>query len=175
MTEQAPQVINNEEIEEVAALPDSKDLSLEQLVMVLLSERLQHLQTRTEKEFLELKERQELVAKLHKILKKINNFTNEKGELFLKDNHELKQVLESAKELGVDINTGKDSYNSQERERLVDNIRMTIEDLNTKNDMQLQAVTRLTNERYESFQLARSIMKPLHDDKHNKAKAMVSR
>lgn len=174
MSQQTSKIEESQESEGVAALPDPNDLSLEQLVMVLLSERLQHLQARTEREFLELKDRQEQVSQLHKILKRINNHTSEKGELNFKDNEELKNLIESAKDLGVEINAGKDSYTNLERERLVDNIRMTIEDLNTKNDMQLQAVTRLTNERYESFQLARSIMKPIHDDKHNKAKAMVS-
>jgi len=71
------------------------------------------------------------------------------------------------------VKDDKFKYNKDERDRLVENIRMTIEDLNVKNDMQLQTITRLTNERYESYQMARSILKPLHDDKINKAHAMA--
>jgi len=66
-------------------------------------------------------------------------------------------------------------YSREERERLVENIRMACDDLNMENDMQIQTVTRLTNERYEAFQLARSIMKPLHEDKINKARALAGR
>ena len=52
---------------------------------------------------------------------------------------------------------------------------MHIEDLNTQNDMQLQTVTQLTNERYETYQMARAIMKPLDEDKKQKARSVAGR
>jgi hypothetical protein len=84
-------------------------------------------------------------------------------------------MLKQAKEYGVDLKDDKFKFNKEERERLIENIRLTIDDCNVLNDMQLQTITRLTTERYESYQLARSIMKPLHEDKTNKARAIAGR
>lgn len=149
---------------------DPKNLSLESLILLINSSRLKYLQENTFKELGELKGRQTKVAELHKIMKAINNATDASGNLDLTKNEEVKKLIESAKELGVDVQKDKTSYNREERDRLVENIRMTIEDLNIENDMQLQGVSRLTNERYESYQMARSILKPLHEAKTSLAK-----
>lgn len=152
--------------------PDPNNLSLDALILLINAERLKLLQEKTNAEFSELKKRQEKVAELHKILKAINAATNSKGELDISKNPELKEMLKKAKELGVDVKDDKTSYNKDQRDRLVENIRMTVEDLNVQNDMQLQTISRLTNERYESYQMARSILKPLNDAKTSHAKAM---
>lgn len=153
---------------------DPKDISLESLVLLVNTERLHHLENKITSEFIELKKRQDQVAYLHKLIKKINNATS-KGEFDCSQDTELQQMLQQAKEYGVDLNDGKFKFNAEEREKLVENIKMTTDDLNVLNDMQLQTVTRLTTERYESYQLARSIMKPLHEDKTSKARAMAGR
>lgn len=140
-------------------------ISLETLTLLINTERLKSLHDKTKKEFTELKERQNQVSKLHKVLKKINAETSTAGEFDCSSNEELKKLLVEAKDLGVDLKTDKFKYTKDERDRLVENLRMTIDDLNVKNDMQLQTVNRLTNERYESYQLARAILKPLHEAK----------
>jgi hypothetical protein len=150
---------------------DPNDLSLEALIMLLHTNRIKHLQDTTANKFQELSKKQKEVAELHKILKAVNKATQEKGDLDIKGNDELKALLEKAKELGVDVDTSKETYNHLERERLVENIRTTVEDLNVENDMMLQEVTRLNNERYESYQMARTILKPLHDSKTSHARA----
>lgn len=152
----------------------SGDMTLESVALLINAERLNYLENKIKHQFIELKARQDQVAFLHKLIKTINVAT-ENGSFDCSKNPDLQQLLSRAKEHGVDIKDGKFSYNSDERERLIDNIRMTADDYNVLNDMQLQTVTRLTNERYESYQLARSIMKPLHDDKTNKARAMAGR
>jgi hypothetical protein len=151
------------------------NLSIESLILLITRQRLDNLNNNTKKEFQELKDRQKKVADLHKIQKSINKATSTDGTLDLKKNDELKQLLQSAKEHGIEVKDDKTSYNKEERNRLMDNIRMTVEDLNVQNDMQLQQVSRYTNERYETYQMARSILKPLHDDKHNKARAIAGR
>lgn len=150
----------------------SSDLSLETLILLINAERLSNLQSKTETEFKALKERQEKVAELHNILKAINAATKANGELDLTKNDDLKKLLARAKELGVDIKGDMNNFNREERDRLVENIRMTVEDLNVQNDMQLQTISRLTNERYESYQMARSILRPLHDAKISFAKGI---
>ena len=153
---------------------DSTELSLEALVLLINSERLKNLESKIATEFLELKKRQDEVSFLHKLIKMINTATT-KDELDCTNNQELKDMLAKAKEYGVDLKEDKFKYNKEERERLIENIRITSDDNNVLNDMQLQTITRLTTERYESYQLARSIMRPLHEDKVNKARAISGR
>lgn len=164
-----------EAIQETSEGKDPKDLSLEALLLLLMTERLHKLENDSKKELLELKKRQEKVSYLHKLSKSINTATNPKGELDLKANEELREFLKEAKEMGVDYDAEKNKYNKDERDRLMENIRMTIDDLNVQNDMQLQTITRLTNERYESYQMARSILKPLHDAKTRMAQNITLR
>lgn len=160
---------------------DSNEMELEQLVFLLLTERLQQLQQKSTDEFQELKKRQDEVVEMHKLLKAINSHTNDDSELSFDVDSELKEFLDKAKDkYGLDlpkgkVKDGKVCYSKDQRERIMDNIRMTIDDHNTKNDMQMQTVTRLINERYESYQMARAILKPIHDDKMNKARAIAGR
>lgn len=161
-----PNPINNDEIStnQVEEKKFCSSLSLETLVLLVHAERLKYLQEKSQKEFSELKDRQDAVAKLHKLLQKIHAQTNsDTGEL--KITEELKQLLKEAKDLGVEIPEGKELFSKSDREKLESNIQLTTEDLNVKNEMQLQTVNRLMDERYQSYQLARSILKPLHDAK----------
>ncbi len=151
---------------------DYENLSLEALILLINTERLKHLQEKTEKEFKELRERQDKVKELHDILKAINAATKDDGKLDISKNEELQAKIERAKELGADIPDDKTKFNREERDRMVENIRMTIEDMNVQNDMQLQTISRLTNERYESYQMARSILKPLHEAKSSLARGI---
>ncbi len=151
------------------------NMTIETLVMLINTERLKYLQDTTDKELAELKDRQQDVRTLHKVMKAINQSTDDKGNLDISKNAELKKHLKEAKQLGIDIKEEKTKYNKEERDRLVENLKMGVEDLNVQNEMQLQKINRLTNERYESYQLARTILKPLHDDKLNKARAIAGR
>lgn len=153
---------------------DPNQLSLEALALLINTERLRQLENKIIKEFGELKSRQDKVSFLHKLIKAINAATNSKGEVDFSDKPEMQTMLDKAREYGVDLKEGN-KFGSDDRDRMIENIRMTTEDLNVLNDMQLQSVTRLTNERYESYQMARSIMKPLHDDKINKSRAIAGR
>lgn len=151
------------------------NLSLESLTLVVNAERLKHLEDKISKEFVELKKRQDDVRVIHQLSKSINLATNSKNEFDCSNNEEIKKLLKEAKARGVQLDENKFKYSKDERERLLENIRMTIEDLNVLNDMQLQAIVRLTNARYESYQIARAITKPLHEDKINKARFITPR
>jgi hypothetical protein len=154
---------------------DPKTLSLEALVLLLTTERLQKLETDSRSQLNDLRTRQEKVSFLHKMMKTLNTGTDSKGELDLSSYPDLSEMLKKAKDIGVELDEEKLTYSSPERERLLENLRMTVEDLNVQNEMQLQMITRMTNERYESYQMARAILKPLHDDKMNKARSIGGR
>ena len=158
----------------VSGNTDPKELGIESLVLLINTERLRFLENKITKEFIELKRRQDDVSFLHKLIKSVNSSTTNE-ELDCSKNTELQQMLKKATELGVDLKVDKFKYTKDERERLIENIRLTSENLNVINDMKFQTFSRLTTERYESYQLARSIMKPLHEDKIDKARAIAGR
>ncbi len=153
---------------------DHSGMSLESMALLINTDRLKRLENKITNEFVELKKRQDQVTLLHKIIKAINAATVN-GEFDCTKNQELKDLLDKAKEYGVDVKDGKYKYTSDERDRLIENVRLTADDFNVLNDMQLQTVSRLTTERYESYQLARAIMKPLHEDKITKARAIAGK
>lgn len=165
----------SEAVRETEEGQDPKNLSLESLLLLVTTDRLHQLENDTRKELKELRERQKKVNFLHKLTKAINTATSPKGEFDMTNLPELQAMCKQAKELGADLDESHLKYSVEERERLVENIRMTIDDLNMENDMQIQLITRITNERYESYQMARSILKPLHDDKLNKARSISGR
>jgi hypothetical protein len=165
MSEEATKVTNDNINEIVNNKNNHKHISLESLILLINAERLKFLQDKTNSEFKDLKKRQDQVAKHHDLIKKINANTNSSGEFDCSNDNELQQLMKDAKSSGVDMKDGQYKFNKDEKDRLIDNIRMTCDDLNVKNDMQLQTINRLTNERYESYQMARSILKPLHDAK----------
>ena len=175
MTEQAVKdVLTEVDPTDKMAPVDTDNLTLDELALLLNTERLQDLQAKTEKELLELKDRQDDVGVLHDLMKAINNAINDDGGIDL-NSPEIQELLEKAKKLGITPPDGKIELDKDERIRFIENIRWTVDDLNVKNDMQLQTVTRLTNERYESYQMARAIMKPLHDSKTNMARAIAGK
>ena len=165
--------LNANAADEVNEKVNYDELTLEALLLLVATDKVGALEEKSRKELKELRQRQAQVTALHKLLKAINAATDSKGNLTMDD--DLKEMLSHAAELGVEVDLEKGSYNRDEKDRLVENIRLTCDDLNTQNDMQIQAVSRLTNERYEAYQLARSILKPLHEDKINKARSVAGR
>lgn len=165
----------SEAVRESEGGKDPKNLSLESLLLLVTTDRLHQLEKETRNELKALRERQKKVNFLHKLTKAINTATSPKGEFDMTNLPDLQAMCKEAKDLGADIDETHLKYSVEERERLVENIRMTIEDYNMENDMQIQLISRITNERYESYQMARSILKPLHDDKINKARSISGR
>lgn len=162
-----------------------KKPTIDSLVHDILTARLHKLQEDTKKELAELKDRQKEVQKLHDLIAKINSLTDKEGEV--QADGELCSMLQEAMQSSAnsdevnELKMNSDSlkivksgekYKPEERQRLIENLRMHIEDLNTQNDMQLQTVTQKTNERYETYQMVRAIEKPLDEDRKNKARAL---
>lgn len=145
--------------------------NMEPLVKLFLASRLKDLQESSKKKLKELQDGQEKVSKLHQLNQKIKAAKGSDGTLDITNNPELKDLLAKAKDLGAEITPNKTKFTKEECNDLIDNIKIAADDLNVKNDMNLQTMTHLTNAIYESFQAARSITKPLHEDKYAKARA----
>ena len=151
---------------------DMTDWELEKSLFYVHALRLDHLAGVTQDEIEALTEGQDKVAKLHDIIARINAITDKDGKINVEKDSELQKLLEEAKEMGVKLSKTEGEFTDKEKERVVENIRFFIEDLNTKNDMKLQGLTRLTNEKYEMYNLTRMCLKVLDEDKKNKARAI---
>lgn len=171
MTE--PRIVDHEIINKVRGSETHKHnhVSLETLTLLVNTSRLKDLHEKTDRELKELTERQGHVRSLQSLLKKMNMAQLDDGSLEISDKQEIQKLLMKAQEIGVDMKEQRHYYSKEEKERLIENIRMTMDDLNSRNDMQLQKINRITNERYESYQLARTILKPLHEAKMQSARA----
>jgi len=89
-----------------------------------------------------------------------------------------KLLKEEAQEIMDTVNAAnvygnKDWYGKEERERLVENIRMAHEDLTSLNNQQMQKVNRMNNERHETLLMAKMLAKMLNDDILNKARSLA--
>jgi hypothetical protein len=151
---------------------DPQHMHLESLSLLLTTERLHKLEKDCLNEITELKARQKKVAFLHKLMRTINSKTDPKGEFDATSHADFKEMLKKANELGVELDEAKEKYTTEERDRLLENIRMTVEDHNMLNELQLQTLSRMTTERYESYQMARSISKPIHEAKSSHLRAI---
>jgi chromosome segregation ATPase len=77
----------------------------------------------------------------------------------------LKEDAAELKEIAkvLDIDKDKSFFSKDDRERLMENIRTTCGDLNARNDLQMQTIQRLTNNRHELLQICRTLQKSVHD------------
>lgn len=148
------------------------DWTLEKLLFLVHTERLKHLEDKSATTLESLTASQDKVSKLHDLIAKINEATDKDGKINVVQGSELEALLKEAKEMGVKVATTEGEFSDKEKDRLIENIRLEIENLNVKNDMMLQEVTRITNERYEMYQLTRMAHKVLDEDKKNKARAI---
>ncbi|MBB65012.1 MAG: hypothetical protein CMO81_08090 [Waddliaceae bacterium] len=152
--------------------PSKRNESLEDLILLVNSRKIGDLEGTSNKELEELRERQADVKYLHNVIKLINKMTKEDGSFNCEKDNEVKDVLKKARKMGVDIEKKKYVFSKEEKDRLIENIHMTIEDLNTENEMQLQTLSRLTNERYEVWQLTRATTKVLDEAKKQAARGI---
>src|SRR5262245_26427898 len=142
------EVTATDEVDGVTEIEQEKDLSLQDLIYLVNRQQIDQIDQKLRKEFSEVQERNAEVRYLHGLLKAINTATDSKGNLDISKSPELQAMIKEASEkYGLDLPVGKTQFTGQERERMVENIRMTCEDLNTQSELQLQTISRLNNER----------------------------
>lgn len=168
------EVVDNEQVDGIGAAQSSTDdVSLQDMIYLVNRQLVDQIEEKLRKEFTDVQERNGKVRHLHNLLKAINAATDSKGNLDISQSPELQAMIQEANELyGLNIPADKTKFNGQERERLVENIRTTCDDLNVQSDLQLQTISRLNSERQEAYQIARSMMKAIHDDIMHKMQAM---
>lgn len=153
-------------IEKITKALESEKIDLDPLALLVYSEKLEMLETEGKDLMEEISGTHKNIQHLHKILAKINEETDEDGKL--KPSEELKELYNQAEEMGLSVDRSlleKEKLDFNQKERLVENIKMSIEDLNMENDTKLQKVNHLNNERFSVIQFIRKVLDSLHQTK----------
>lgn len=178
-------VNSNDSVGEVDSV-NKMNASIDSLIRDILTSSVDKLMENKKKELDEVLERQLAVKQFHDLMAKINKLTDKDGKV--KVDEELERMLYNAlknNECSEADNAyrmsdlkflekGKE-YKTEERQRLLENIRMHVEDLTTQNDMQMNKVTHLTNQTYEIYQSMRSIPKPGEEAKRSMIRNVAGR
>lgn len=141
----------------------SKHPDILPLVKAILFSQLESLQNKSKKALKEFNDRHGQVIELHHLMQALRSLKDNQGNVDITQNEEIKNLIKRAKELGVDLQEDKTQYTKEELNDLLENIRMTVEDLNTKNEVLQQKITRLNNEKYESLQIANKVITTLKE------------
>lgn len=181
---------NQVSIDDVARksrFPTDQTKSLHTELKLTFTQKLDAQQESLKAEFGKLKAGQNRTREFNVLIKSINQATV-KGELHCKDNADLLAKLAAASKAvpgttvpnqqepdlqGIELNPSKTDYDKDELDRLLDNIRRSIDDLNVINEMQLQNLNRMVTHYHEIYQMMKNTMKPLHEDKIAKARAIA--
>lgn len=154
-------------------LPKDHLPPLESLLLGIHNKNLKRIKSDSVAEYKELNKRQEEVAFLHKLISAINAATDEKGEVDLEKDEDLKKFLAKAKEMGIKLPEFKDNkMTNTQRDQLVSSIRMTVDDENTLIELHMQKISNLNYELHESYQWMRTHIKTLDDIKRKMASRM---
>jgi hypothetical protein len=153
----------------------AEEQTLESALFLVQSEKIHHLSSKIVSTLDGLHERQKEVRRLQEIIALLNKNVTDEGTLTVEEGSLEQELLEELQSRGVQVKQTVGVFNPQQYDRLIENIKMSVEGLNVQNEMNLQDVTRLQNEQYNVYQLVKSIHKPLDEDKRNKARAVGGR
>lgn len=94
----------------------------------------------------------------------------------VQDIRELRALLTKARDVyNIEFTWPADEFSSDECETLISAITTTCTDHNLQNEMQMTDLNRSYQERLEILQMARALVKTLHDDKVHKARSSSGR
>ena len=149
--------------------------SLETLALLVNKQRVDELEGKLKTHFKDLKKLQEEIKALQSLVRTLNAATDDNENLDLDKSAEAKELYELMdKRFDLKL-PNKTKFNGSARERMVDNIKMAIDERNLENDLLMNTIQQLNSERNESFQLANKIVKTLHDAKMRQTQALSGR
>lgn len=154
----------------------SDDVVLDRIIFKFCMDAVGQIADKMDEQLKELNDGQKKVYYLQKFIKWINaNTSADDASVTFDNSAEVQELLAKAKELGVMLDEGKLNYTSEERERLIENLHMTTDDLNTKNEALLRKSTRLEDIRHEMWQMANQLIKILQNTKTTIARNISGR
>jgi hypothetical protein len=146
-----------------AAIPPipKRDISLTESLGLLKTVCVSRADAKIRTEADELDARGENVRSLHELLKAINSTTDKENGIDWTNKPELVSLLDTAKELGVNVPEDQLKFEADDKHRLTENVRMTLDALNLQNQRQYQRVTRLQQERTQVLQEVMGLLQRL--------------
>jgi hypothetical protein len=182
MTSQSQQPIDHIEAPPpVAVAEDPSNYTLDRLLKLFRLSRTTQIHSQYRDELKELTKRQAEVRFLTN-LRRVILQSKGKNNGFDANSADFKDLLAKAKEPGneeflqllneVGIVEGQDYYSEDDKNNLLESVRLVVEQLNTLSDMQVQMVTRLEAEINETYQMLMAIYKPLHNAITSMARAI---
>ncbi len=171
--------IENVEAEKIDKIEDKENIkpsySLETLALLVNKQRVDQLEDKLRTNFKDLKKRQEEIKGLQSLIRALNRATDDDEKLDFTENAELKELyiaMDKRFELSLPQGT---KFAGAARERVIDNIKMAVDERNLENDLLMNTIQQLNNERNESFQMANKIIKTLNDAKMRVTQALAGR
>lgn len=148
--------VNNNNVEAVAEHPKLEPTIQQEAYLLHLAHHAS-IRDKIAKEAAELRQRQEKIRFIHEIMQEINSLMDKDGNIDLSKHPQLKEKLKAAQEMGITI-TDKDSLNSHESRRLLDNLNYAAEDWSREDATQMRKMQSLYAESEQSIMIAKHTM-----------------
>jgi hypothetical protein len=145
-----------ERVLEELDLLNQQDTTVQQEAFFLHISRLRHLRALLDKHALDIKERQNKIKFLHELMQKLNNLVDDEGKIDFTADPTLTEDLKIAKELGVNISTDQTKLSRYQTDRLMDNLRYSISDWETSNNIDLRKASNIYSESEQSIMIVRN-------------------
>ena len=110
--------------------------------------------------YMRIKERTDSIDLLTLLISKINS---EKGAIDWSNNEEMKQLIEKARALGVDIPQGKFKWNEDEKKLLKENIQMRKDSMEKVTQLERTDMQRYLQEASQCHQARSNVLKLLKE------------
>lgn len=110
-----------------------------------------------EKEAAELRQRGEKIRFIHEIIQEINSHMDSDGNIDLSKYPQLKEKLKAAEELGISV-TSKDSLNSHESRRLIDNLNFAADDWTREDNTQMRKMQNMYSDCERTLMMVKHAM-----------------
>lgn len=145
-------------------------IALQTLTYMVLTEHIEELSKDIKSELDKVKKGQDKVVALNTLLQTLNSLTpvnnsptDRKFDMVQAPG--IGEMLAQAEKMGVKLPPGLENsqWDNETRERLTENINLTIKNLNMASEMQMQKVNRLMSEQDHARKLLASVMKNLHE------------
>lgn len=116
------------------------------------------------------------IKQLQDAVQKLTGIESAEDWSKVQDIVEIRRRLQEAKDnYQLDFKWPVDEFSKDDREALTTTLDTTCKDCNLQNDMQMHDLNRAYQERLEILQMARGILKALHDDKVHKSRSAGQR
>lgn len=138
--------------------PTKLEPTVQQEAFLLHIMHVMALKEKVNKEIASLRDRQEKIKYIHEVMQDINNTMDDKGNLDITKNEELKQKFKDLKDLGVKFPEGKEVFNVSECKRVQENLQNKVDDMSSEDSTQMRKIQNYYTESEQSIMIVKHTM-----------------